>query len=191
MPNAISFELVYASGTTPKPRKPKARPAPAKPTTDALSFALRYAECGYRVLPLRGKVPLVEHGAHSASLDPARLREWWERWPNAGIGITLDGLVVVDVDPRNGGNIADLLELPYTCHARTGGGGMHYLYRSPIDAHYLGKLVLGIDLKSGVGSYICVEPTTHASGQCYEWLDNSAPYSMLPAEAPAWLANGR
>ena len=32
------------------------------------------------------------------------IKRWWSRWPNANIGALVgDGLVVVDIDPRNGG----------------------------------------------------------------------------------------
>ena len=65
-----------------------------------LDFALAYAQAGFRVLPVRGKIPLTEHGAHDASTDPATLTAWWARWPDANIGMTLDNMVVVDIDPR-------------------------------------------------------------------------------------------
>ena len=32
------------------------------------------------------------------------IKRWWSRWSNANIGALVgDGLVVVDIDPRNGG----------------------------------------------------------------------------------------
>ncbi len=154
-----------------------------------LDFALAYAAAGYKVLPANGKIPLVEHGAHDGSSDETTLRQWWTKWPAANIGLVLDGLVAVDIDPRNGGDI-DLLPhpLPDTCFAKTGGGGSHYLFRSRNGTKYPGKLALGIDLKHGAGSYICVEPSVHASGQKYVWLDETEPWTTAPANAPEWLA---
>ena len=125
-----------------------------------IDFALAYAAAGYKVIPANGKIPLVQHGAHDSSADEATIRQWWTKWPNANIGLALDGLVAVDIDPRNGGDV-DLLphRLPDTCFAKTGGGGFHYLFRSRNGTRYAGKLAPGIDLKHGAGSYIVVEPS--------------------------------
>lgn len=157
--------------------------------TTPLGFALAYAGAGYRVIPCHGKIPLTGHGAHDASRDEAVIAGWWHRWPNANIGLTLDGLVAVDIDPRNGGDVENLLQpLPDTCYARTGGGGWHYLYRAHNGTGYPGKLDIGIDVKHGAGNYIIVEPSIHASGERYCWLDESEPWTTKPADAPAWLA---
>ena len=158
-----------------------------------LEFALRYAASGYKVLALapRGKVPLTEHGAHDATTDQAKIRGWFEREPRANIGISLDGLVVVDVDPRNRQELGDWAapgEMPDTCHQRTGGGGEHYLFRSSNGTRYDAHPEAGIDVKTGPGAYIVVEPSIHPSGERYVWLDESEPWSQRPAAAPDWLA---
>jgi hypothetical protein len=67
--------------------------------------ALEYADHGWPVLPLwwplgghvcaceradcakPGKHPLSRHGLHDASTDPAVIRRWWTRWPEANVGI--------------------------------------------------------------------------------------------------------
>src|SRR5262249_1383693 len=33
------------------------------------------------------KHPLTEHGVHDASRDPEAVRWWWNKWPNANIGL--------------------------------------------------------------------------------------------------------
>ena len=73
-----------------------------------LDYALAYAGAGYRIIPANGKIPLVEHGAHDASAEEATLRQWWAKWPTANIGLVLDGFVAIDIDPRNGGDVAQL-----------------------------------------------------------------------------------
>jgi hypothetical protein len=65
------------------------------------------------------------------------IAEWWQSWPAANIGIStgaVSGLLVLDLDPRNGGP-ADRLELaemfgpiPETAEAITGGGGRHLFF---------------------------------------------------------------
>lgn len=154
-----------------------------------LDFALAYAQAGYSVLPVHGKIPLTENGSHDATTDPVMIARWWTKYPDANIGMTLDNLVAVDIDPRNGGDVDSLPhKLPDTCFQKTGGGGWHYLYRAHNGAMYPGSLGAGIDLKHGAGSYIVVEPSIHASGEKYGWLDESEPWGIKPTEAPGWLA---
>jgi hypothetical protein len=80
-----------------------------------LEFALRYTRLGWPVLPLRDKLPLVEHGSHDATTDEAQVRAWWERWPNANIGLaTGHKFFAVDVDVKAGGEETwDLLRSRY------------------------------------------------------------------------------
>jgi AAA domain/Bifunctional DNA primase/polymerase, N-terminal/Primase C terminal 1 (PriCT-1) len=154
-----------------------------------LDYALAYARAGYCVIPCRGKIPLTEHGAKDASGDEGVITGWWQRWPDANIGLALDGLVAVDIDPRNGGNVDHLPHpLPETCYAKTGGGGWHYLYRAHNGTRYPGTLGTGIDIKAGASSYIVVEPSVHASGEKYVWMDETEPWTTTPATAPDWLA---
>lgn len=70
-----------------------------------IEAAIAYAEeLGWRVHPLRpyGKEPLLRHGVKEASNDPADVRRWWSRWPDANIGVaTGTGSVdVLDVDGK-------------------------------------------------------------------------------------------
>lgn len=169
-----------------------------------LDAAHGYAKRGWRVLPLwwlredgacacpdtacapggvreryMGKHPhgpSVPRGVSEASGDPDLLRQWFlVDAPEANIGVALDGLLVVDVDPRNGGDrsLAALgYRLPPTMHADTGGGGQHFVYRAPAGP-VLKRAPLGpgIDIKTGAGSYIIVAPSVHRTGGLYRWTD--------------------
>ncbi len=153
-----------------------------------LDFALAYAGAGYRVIPVRGKIPLTLHGAHDATADETTIRAWWAKWPRANIALALAGLVVVDIDPRNGGDVYTLpYPLPATCLAKTGGGGQHYIFKARAGAHYPGRLAQGVDQKTGAGAYIVVAPSVHASGNTYQW--QLSPLTAAPADAPEWLEN--
>lgn len=159
-----------------------------------VDFALRYARHGFRVLPCHAhtKAPLCEHGAKDATTDEATIREWFQRWPHAGIGMALDGLVAVDVDIRDGKRGAETFEalvakngaLPDGPVQRTRSGGSHYLLRAREGASYPGTAGADIDLKHGPHSYICVEPTPN-----YTWLDELDPWrdDVEIPEAPQWL----
>lgn len=138
--------------------------------------AARFVEAGVPVFPCvpGGKRPLVEHGFHDASTDPAQIATWWRRWPAANIGVPTgraSGLVVVDVDvhgPVDGragfdrATAAGLAE-GWEMLVRTPTGGMHAYYPampgSEQRSWQAGRA--GVDFR-GDGGYIIVPPSARA-----------------------------
>lgn len=165
-----------------------------------LAFALRYAQLlGWAVLPLApgAKKPagwLVPNGFHDATTDPATIREWWTQCPDAGVGIACkaSGLVVIDIDPRNGGMATiEALEAQHgpmasDVLAYTGGGGEHRVFAAGLVENLPGKLGPGVDVKAD--GYIAVEPTLHPSGRVYGWEASSDPLQgAVPSTLPGWV----
>ncbi|MBN1448771.1 MAG: bifunctional DNA primase/polymerase [Bacteroidetes bacterium] len=156
--------------------------------------------CGNDECTSAGKHPRIARWQKKASDDPARIREWWERWPDANIGILTGkptGLLVVDVDPRNDGDISfDQLEsegkkIPGTVECHTGGGGRHYYLRRPEgNARFPQKLAEGIDLKCDDG-YVVAPPSRHRSGEEYVWEVSSIPGEETIADTPGWTIDHR
>jgi hypothetical protein len=93
--------------------------------------ALAYANRGWAVFPLHtpvegrcscrqpecrdiGKHPRTRQGSNDASADLAVVERWWTSWPTANIAIACapSNLVVIDIDPRHGGDesLRDLVE---------------------------------------------------------------------------------
>lgn len=168
-------------------------------------WASRYVTSGLAVLPLHsvrdgrctcrtdcgrniGKHPLTRNGKDDATTDLGQVAQWWDRWPWANIGIRPPaGMVVLDVDPRNGGATALLAlcqqraPLPPTLTARTGGGGLHIWLAYAGAERALGKLCRGVDVKTQSG-YVVAPPSLHASGRRYEWL-----VGLPTASAPRWV----
>lgn len=144
--------------------------------------ALGYAELDWAVLPLDGKLPRTAHGHHDASTDPRQVARWWRHWPTANIGVVVpDGVLVLDVDPRNGGDVAALGDLPATrtCLSGRGDGGLHKYFIRPPGALTRTRLPVGIDVK--VSGYVVAPPSLHpATGQPYRWVDPEHPISPLP-----------
>ena len=137
-----------------------------------------------------GKAPLTYNGFWDATTDSRRIATWWGRWPGANIGVPTgesSGLLVLDVDPRDGGR-ESLVELgraagplPETSRARTGGGGVHVFFRYPSGEEVrnsTGRLGPGLDVR-GAGGYVVVPPSRTRGA--YEWLDRA------PLADPAWL----
>lgn len=146
--------------------------------------ALKYATHGLAILPIhpKTKTPLIPEWQNYASNDPAQIRKWWTKWPNANIGIHTgkSGLVVLDVDPRNGGNesLANLItihggEFLSKAEVITGGGGKHYYYAvNENETRQLpSSLGNGLDLLCGK-KYVIAPPSIHPSGNVYAWLVN-------------------
>jgi Bifunctional DNA primase/polymerase, N-terminal len=154
--------------------------------------ALSYAKRGIPVFPCEpgGKRPLTYNGFWEATTNLNRVKAWWGRWPDANVGVPTgkgSGLLVLDVDPRDGGpeSLATLERengpLPETARARTGGGGVHVFFRYPAEKEVrnsAGWLGPGLDVR-GEGGYVLVPPS-RTQGP-YEWIDRSR-----PVEA-AWL----
>jgi hypothetical protein len=154
--------------------------------------ALAYARRGMPVFPCEplGKRPLTRDGFWDASADIGVVERWWSRWPRANVGVPTgerSGLLVLDVDPRDGGlkSLEELEEafdtLPPTTRARTGSGGEHVFFRYPDggvrnSASWVGP---GLDVR-GEGGYVVVPPSR--TGGPYRWTERTP-----LAEAPAWL----
>lgn len=183
-----------------------------EPQRDPVAAAAEeYAARGWQVLPVHhpgpdgvcscangqcsspGKHPRTARGFKDATTDLETIRAWFARWPNSNVAIrtgSASGLVVLDVDPRNGGleSLAQLIrehgQLPDTVVAATGGGGFHFFFRYP-SGRQVPKRTLadGIDLCSD-GGYVIVAPSLHASGRRYEWLEspNQRPPAALPGQ---------
>jgi hypothetical protein len=149
--------------------------------------------CAYADCSSVGKHPRIKEGLKAASTDEAQIREWWNRWPKAGVAIRTgaeSGLVVVDIDPDHGGerSLADLVDrhgdLPAGRTIRTGGGGTHLYFQHP--GHTIpnsaGKLGSGIDIR-GDGGYVIAPPSRHRSQRSYAVIAHGG---IIP-ELPTWV----
>lgn len=161
-----------------------------------LKAALAYSAAGYKVFPCLpgGKTPAVSGGFHTATTDEAQIHQWWNRWPNANVGLptgAVNGIAVLDVDAKNKGfDSLAAIELIYgrpdTVEAKTGGGGKHFAFRYVEGVGCTTNLggKSGLDLR-GDGGFIIVSPSIHASGNSYEWVKPLGKSPLAPC--PQWL----
>lgn len=183
-----------------------------------LDAAIGYAQRGWYVVPLHGvndgrcscgreqcsaaaKHPRTAHGLLDATTDQEQIAEWWSRWPRANVGIATgpSGLVVLDVDPRHGGDdsLAELRESLTvgdldTLSVLTGGGGAHYYFTTGGATVRSGASVLGngLDIRA-TGGYVVAPPSQHISGNAYSWEADDALLARLPATLAATLLRER
>ncbi len=163
-----------------------------------LAAALALADRGWHVFPLNGKTPRCKNGLHDATTDRAAIERWWRLWPNADIGVRTgpeSGLLVVDVDPKHGGDdtYAELERehgsIPDTVVCLTGGDGWHTYFRYPASEtvrNSAGRVGQGLDVR-GDGGYVVVPPSRHASGRAYAWSVDGHPDDVPLADPPNWL----
>lgn len=133
-----------------------------------------------------GKQPLTTHGFHDASTDTATVRAWWERWPDANIGMPTGHAAdvdVVDVDVHSSGNGFAAFERARSAGfaegwawlVRTPSGGVHaYFLRTGGDEQRSWQAPSQhVDFR-GDGGYIIIPPSrfTTADGQ-------SRPYELI------------
>lgn len=157
--------------------------------------ALQLAARGFRVFPLAPGAkapPLVKNWPEQATIDGHAIDAWWLATPGANIGIHCDGMAVIDVDPRKGGDDAlrqleSILDLPATLCTLTPSGGRHLFFRLPEDhpgvPNSVGELGPGLDIRS-TGGYVVAPGSTVPAG-VYAFDDADAEI----APAPQWLVD--
>lgn len=187
--------------------------------------ALWYANKGWKILPVHGVVngkctcgkthndakesgkhPAINGWQNNATSDPDTINRWWGENPEYNIGVFCkeSGFLVIDIDPRNGGDDSFLkLEerasgnLPPTVEAITGvwskdgnpARGRHLIYKCDPNEKFIGNFKAqgldGIDVKHN--GYVLIAPSRHISGVNYTWKEGHAPWQMEIADAPEEL----
>jgi hypothetical protein len=158
-----------------------------KTETNTREVALEYADRGWAVMPLlpNKKDPhfdLCRRAYLSATTDHKLINFWFDYDSNINIGIacSTSGLVVFDIDYRNGGELLKEFQPTYTVKT---GDGMHLYYATSPAAVYRGKLADGIDIK--YKGYVAAAPSIHPSGARYTVIDDRNPVAV-PQEIWEW-----
>jgi hypothetical protein len=155
--------------------------------TNTREIALEYADRGWAVMPLlpNKKDPhfdLCRRAYLSATTDHKLINFWFDYDTNINIGIacSTSGLVVFDIDYRNGGQLLEQFEPTYTVKT---GDGLHLYYATSPAAVYRGKLSDGIDIK--YKGYVAAAPSIHPSGARYTVIDDRNPVAV-PQDIWEW-----
>ena len=131
------------------------------------------------------------HGYFDATTDDQSIHQLWAPWPDANIGIaTGNGVCVIDVDPRNGGDqtLAELEKefgpLPDGPTVTTG-QGHHRYFRSTRISPRSTILGSGVDLQSDK-KYVVAPPSIHENGRVYQWDRDWTNLEEFPS-LPQWV----
>ncbi|MCL4225568.1 MAG: bifunctional DNA primase/polymerase [Myxococcales bacterium] len=160
------------------------------PTRSVLEHALDYARRGWLVVPQRAKDRPIRGWLQLATIDEPTIKSWFSdaRYQPAIITGPSSNLLVIDIDPRSGGDssfsalINDLGDPGPTYEVATGGGGRHLYYADPgVDVRHRLPTAPGVDFL-GAGRKVTAPPAKHASGRRYS-IVRDMDVAQLPA---AW-----
>jgi hypothetical protein len=165
--------------------------------------ALTHAERGYHVFPCRPreKRPLTARGWKDSTRDERQILQWWDRWPDANIGIACGptGICPLDIDTKYGADPEDVVsELDLERHvfvwtgeaperdekypdSLAGARGGQVYFRG--DLPTIDNVLPGCEIR-GKGAYVIAPPSVHPSGVTY--LGNLPPVDQLK-EVPGAL----
>lgn len=159
--------------------------------------AVEYINMGLAVFPIKykDKIPLTRNGCKDATTDAAIVKAWWQKYPNANVGIATGlksgGLFVIDldIDEDKGINGYQTLRdwerkngiLPDTWSSITGRGGYHLFFKSSKQITNRTGILEGVDIR-GEGGYIVAPPSTHANGHKYEWEYSPDDFGLVEAD---------
>jgi hypothetical protein len=161
----------------------------------AAEEATAFRDAGFRVFPLHeirgdkcqcgfdgcppeaaGKHPIASNWQHTPHWSDEQWETITEYQMPTGYGVLCDGLIVVDVDIRNGGGaslenlMADIPEISVAglvVNTGSGDGSKHYYFKAPTGAALVSKHpdYPGLDFKSS--GYVVGPGSLHRSGKTY------------------------
>lgn len=149
--------------------------------------ASAYSWLGLPVIPLQpgGKIPAMRKWT---TLTPtaADVSSWWDSQPEANIGLmcgSRSGLIDVETDVHGDLNGEDSLsawaketgcDLGKPWRFRSGGGGIHRLYRCGVPVKNRTGVLPAVDVR-GDGGQCVLPPSLHPNGNRYSWLPGEGP----------------
>lgn len=179
---------------------------PEEPDRPMVAYALDYLQAGRSVFPVctptrpghcvqhgtcrhPGKIPLIAWDAYQERLpDPSEITLWWQRWPEANIGMAtglVSGVDVLDGDSPEARDYVRTQGIEWGPQVLTGKpGGTHWHLATEVVNRNFARKRPGLDFR-GTGGYALLPPSKHETGARYRW---AADTESLPLPYyPQWL----
>jgi len=139
------------------------------------------------------KVPIIGWKEYQSRLPTeAEVREWFDKWPSANIGIVtgkISNLVVFDLDSEHAVEYAKKQGgFPKTVKVKTGKGFHLYMQHSAFKIRNSVNKNLDIDIRAD-GGYVAAPPSMHGSGRLYEWEEGFSIFEIDPAPCAPWMTD--
>lgn len=151
-----------------------------------LAHALDAASRNLPVFPQSGKVPGIRSWPTNASTNPDVIKRWWQRRPDADIGVALPSdIYVLDADTPEAMNALGEWDLSGSTLTIATARGVHMYFRVP---HELKRLTpkaggMGLDALEGKGrpGPVTWAGSVHPSGFTYA-IVRDVPITWMPGE---------
>jgi hypothetical protein len=141
------------------------------------------------------KRPLVPWKKYQTELPtPEDINQWWEKWPDANVGIVtgpLSKVVAFDTDSEEADQyfneiMPDNLSCPV---CQTPRGGKHYWFKSDVSLRNA-TAINGHNLDfRGEGGFICCPPSTREDGKAYQFVRGLSIRDIAIPEIPQALVS--
>lgn len=138
------------------------------------------------------KSPYIAGGFQSATQDMVQIKQWWEQYPEAGIGVACgqSNLICIDIDVKSGSNgFENFMRLGISdegaLHSITPSGGSHIIFSGSMYSQ--ANIKAGVDIRS-IGAYFVAPPSW-----IYDENNNKSAYVAIddwtetPAPVPSSL----
>ncbi|MET4274728.1 MULTISPECIES: bifunctional DNA primase/polymerase [unclassified Bradyrhizobium] len=167
------------------------------PVTIAADQLARYVPAHGSFIPLRGKRPIHKNWT-TRNYSRAKVLAWcFEQNANVGVRVPAS-VVVIDIDPRNGGNEGwddlcfeyGLDDTVFPC-VITGSGGRHFYLAKPADVPVVDALrdFPGVEFKSAGRQVVAAGSIHPDTSRPYRWAPGGPDPAVLP-EMPDGLLQG-
>lgn len=143
------------------------------------SEALIYAQNNFKIFPLKvnsKNEQVLKSWKEEATNDINQVTKWWLTNTQYNIGLkTGSGLIVIDIDCKNGKNGLEqikpfLADFPKTRIAKTCHGGYHFYYKVDREVRNFVDLLDGVDVR-GDGGYVLAPPSI-VDDKSYTWVND-------------------
>ena len=155
--------------------------------------ALAFHRRGLRLVPLRGKTPLVRNWPF-LELGEADVRTWAQRCVNWG-ALTGDPLIVLDTDTEAAERWVQDRGITSSVMVRSGRGGLHRWFRKPDTVTVIRSSngmhgIPGLDVKAWHGCIVLPGSVHPNTGNEYVFLPGKDLHELggLPPFDPKWVA---
>jgi putative DNA primase/helicase len=153
--------------------------------------------CGNAACDKPGLHPRTENGVRDATTNRELIEKYWDKWPNAKIGVATGvdaSIVAIVVDGEVGQSSLKKLEdrnaqLPKTVTIRAAKKRIYFLRIGGVRLHHPTKrLGNGISVR-GDGQFVVAPFSVHDPDLVRRFVDGRAPGEVEIATAPQWLMN--
>ena len=155
-----------------------------------LEYALRYRRKGFSVIPCKkDKTPYINWKPYQLQKPTEdEIRQWWEKWPNANIGLPcgqVSGIDVLDVDTEEAyQNLTEFfLNDSFQTPVVKTPNGRHLYFKHRAGLSNAVRVVAGTDLRTQ-GGYVIAPPSQNGGGVPYYWLEGLTPKDCAFSEWP-------